>query len=353
MKEVVVSTGRPGMKVGELLAAWRKILAGHAPMLSIEITKECPLRCPGCYAFNKNHLGGEVTLRRLRELRGDELVEGVMRLVEKYSPVHVSLVGGEPLMRIRELNQILPLLAEKKVYTMIVTSAVIPIPPHWMEIPRVKVAVSVDGLPEHHDVRRRPATYERILKNIAGRQVSIHLTITRPMLQDDAYLPRYFEFWNSRPEVSRIWISLFTPQRGEHMPEMLTSRDRGVLFADMTQWHAAYPKLLMNPGIIAAFEAPPTSPSACIFAEMSVNFSADMKTRVEPCVLGGQPVCAACGCAASIGLHSLRTSHLLGPLKVGDILNPSIRIGSVVRTCLGARVPSRWGSYPDRAEIAH
>jgi len=341
------------MKVREILEAWRKILAGQAPMLSIEITKECPLHCPGCYAFNDNHLGGEVTLRGLSELRGDNLVEGVMRLVERHRPVHVSLVGGEPLLRVLELNKLLPLLAEKHIYTMVVTSAVIPIPAHWMEIPRVKVAVSVDGLPEDHDVRRHPATYQRILKNIAGRQVSIHLTITHSMLQDDMYLSKYLEFWNSRPEVSRIWISLYTPQQDEQTPEMLTSRDREALFANMADWRAAYLKLLINPGIIAAFEAPPANPVACIFAEMSTNYSADMKTRVEPCVLGGQPDCASCGCAASIGLHSLRTSRLLGPLKVGDVINTSIRIGSVVRACFGSRIPPRWHSHPDQVEIAH
>ena len=43
---------------------------------------------------------------------------------------------------------------------MVVTSAVIPIPREWMAIRNVGVAVSVDGLPEHHDVRRHPATYE-------------------------------------------------------------------------------------------------------------------------------------------------------------------------------------------------
>ena len=37
--------------------AWRKILKGEQPSLSIEITRECPLRCPGCYAYEPQHLG--------------------------------------------------------------------------------------------------------------------------------------------------------------------------------------------------------------------------------------------------------------------------------------------------------
>jgi hypothetical protein len=78
----------------EVLAAWGRILSGRVPLLSIEITKECPLRCPGCYAYGDAHLGGAVTLRGLRDLRGNALVEGVLRLVQKHKPMHVSLVGA-------------------------------------------------------------------------------------------------------------------------------------------------------------------------------------------------------------------------------------------------------------------
>ena len=49
-----------------LITAWGKILRGYNPSLSIEITRECPLRCPGCYAYGDEHLGGGQTLLTLR-----------------------------------------------------------------------------------------------------------------------------------------------------------------------------------------------------------------------------------------------------------------------------------------------
>ena len=61
------------MKTSEILHAWAKILKGERPSLSIEITRECPLRCPGCYAYNDAHLGGELTLRNLNDSKGQEL----------------------------------------------------------------------------------------------------------------------------------------------------------------------------------------------------------------------------------------------------------------------------------------
>jgi organic radical activating enzyme len=194
------------------------VLSGNVPLLSIEITRECPLSCPGCYAYGESHLGNGTTLRELRDFRGDALVHGVLDLVRRHRPMHVSLVGGEPMVRYRELDRILPALSEMGVFAMVVTSAVIPIPAHWMEIPRTRIAVSVDGLPEHHDVRREPATYERILKNIAGRKINVHWVITRPMLARPGYLEEYVAFWNARPEVDHIWVSLYSPQMDEESP---------------------------------------------------------------------------------------------------------------------------------------
>jgi MoaA/NifB/PqqE/SkfB family radical SAM enzyme len=289
------ATPRPSIKSRELLTAWGRILSGRVPLLSIEVTRECPLSCPGCYAYGESHLGGELTLRQLHDLRGDALVEGVLQLVRRHKPMHVSLVGGEPLVRHRELSRILPKLSELGVFTLVVTSAVIPIPPEWMKIPRLRVAVSVDGLPEHHDIRRRPATYERILRNIEDREVNIHWTITRPMLTRSGYLEEYVSFWSARPEVNRIWVSLYTPQIGEQSVEMLTSADRELIARQLPPLSKQYPDLLTTEGIARAIIHPPRNPDDCLFSKMSANYSADLQSRVEPCVFGGAPDCSQCG----------------------------------------------------------
>src|SRR6202047_3099973 len=159
-----MTTAKPSPSISprEILGAWGKILTGKSPMLSIEITRECPLSCPGCYAYGDSHLGGEKKLTELSDLRGDALVAGGLGLVKKHRPRHVSLVGGEPMIRHRELSQILPMLSQQNIFTMVVTSGIIPIPMEWMVLRRNRVAVSIDGLPQHHDPRRKPGTYTRI-----------------------------------------------------------------------------------------------------------------------------------------------------------------------------------------------
>jgi len=334
---------RPSLTPADLARAWWRILSGSAPLLSIEITRECPLSCPGCYAYGESHLGSEVTLRELRDFRGDALVDGVIDIVRRHRPLHVSLVGGEPMVRHRELDRILPALSQMDIFTMVVTSGVIPIPADWMAIPRTRVAVSVDGLPEHHDVRRKPATYERILRNIDGRKINVHWVITRPMLERSGYFEQYVAFWNARPEVDHIWVSLYTPQIGEVSPECLTSQDRERIAKELPVLAARYPKLLIPQGMARAFVNPPQNPQSCVFAKMSANYSADLQTRVEPCVFGGNPDCSQCGCSISSALHWIQGVKVAGPLRISHLLNASLSIGSGVnRMRRNRHQPDRW-----------
>lgn len=328
-----------------LLSGWGRLLTGYVPLLSIEITRECPLSCPGCYAYGDSHLGGEVTLRDLADYRGDALVNGVLDLIRKHKPMHVSLVGGEPLIRHRELSRILPELDRMGVLSMVVTSGVIPIPAAWMEIPSVRVAVSIDGLPEHHDIRRKPATYERILKNIEGRFVNIHLTITRQMLARPGYLEEYAAFWSARPEINCILVSVYTPQVGEESAEKLTPEDRLVLARILPEIKSCFPKVQFNKGMNEALVHPPKNPEDCLFAKMSVNYSADLRSRVEPCVFGGAPDCSQCGCAISTGLHWIRGIQIAGPLKVDHLVQGSLRIGVLANRLRSRSLqPSRWSA---------
>src|SRR3982750_68319 len=134
------------IKRSHVIKAWGRILTGHYPSLSIEITRECPLRCPGCYAYEPEHLGQAGPLRSLADFKSQELIDGVLALVDKHRPLHVSIVGGEPLVRFRELNTLMPVLAERGIAVRLVTSAVRTIPIEWATIPDFHLCVSIDGL---------------------------------------------------------------------------------------------------------------------------------------------------------------------------------------------------------------
>lgn len=315
------------MRVGEILRAWKTIVAGRRPSLSIEITRECPLRCPGCYAYEDAHLGGEITLRQLSDSKGSDLVRKTLALVEEHQPLHLSIVGGDPLVRYRELEQLLPELNRRGIYVQVVTSAFRPLAKEWRDLPRLTIAVSVDGLPPEHDARRKPATYERILKNIEGQRVTIHCTITGQMMKRSGYLEEFIRFWSERADAARIWMSMFTPQRGADSPECLTPEERRRAVGELLDLRRRYPKLEMAASALERFLKPPESPEDCIFAQTTQSFSADFKTAITPCQFGGDPDCARCGCYASMGLAAIGDHRLAGLVPVGALFRTSLRIG--------------------------
>ena len=327
------------MQTSEVLQAWATILSGRAPSLSIEITKECPLRCPGCYAFDAAHLGNETLLRQLSDFKGEELVQRVLALLDEHRPLHVSLVGGDPLVRYRELEQLLPQIEERGIHVQVVTSAFRVIPAEWRQYKKLNVVVSIDGLQPEHDERRKPATYERILKNIVGAKVTIHSTITAQIASRPGYLQAFLEFWSANPAIAKIWFSLFTPQRGATDPEILSPQQRLGVMQELRRLRPLFPKLDMHDRVIDEIAKPPRSPESCIFARTTETISADLTTRITPCQFGGDPDCSQCGCIASMGLAAVGHHKVVGGLTAGHLFLASDRIGKRWRKVRNALTP--------------
>jgi organic radical activating enzyme len=315
------------MRASAIIPAWGRILQGYRPFLSIEITKECPLRCPGCYAYGRGHLNNGHDLRALIDRRGAELIEGVLSLVRRFRPLHVSLVGGEPLIRYRELTPLIRRLNAMGIEVQVVTSAYRPIPQEWMELPNLHLVVSVDGLKPEHDIRRAPATYDRILKNTAGHTIIVHCTIIPQFLSHQDYLREFVQTWSLQQNVRKIWFSLFTPQKGEDTPERLTASERTLAIDRIAALCSLYPKLHAPSLVLDGYRHPPVSPSQCIFAQVTRCISSDLSTPVVPCQIGGQPVCSECGCLAAAGLASLGKIRLAGLFRVSDVFLLSKRLG--------------------------
>jgi sulfatase maturation enzyme AslB (radical SAM superfamily) len=315
------------VQTSQILQAWGKILKGEHPSLSIEITRECPLRCPGCYAFDDAHLGGGQTLRDLNDRKGQFLIDGVLEVVDDLKPLHLSIVGGDPLVRYRELESLVPQLLSRGIHVQIVTSAFRKMSSDWARLQNLHIVVSIDGLQPEHDKRRAPATYERILKNIAGQKVTVHCTITAQMMKRPGYLEEFLKFWTPRSEIKKVWFSLFTPQVGDQLPEILSKEERSLAIKEMTHLRKQFAKLDLPEAVIRQFAAPPHNPDDCVFALTTQTLSADLQTKITPCQFGGNPDCAACGCIASMGLAAVAAHKLGGFLPVGAIFKASIAIG--------------------------
>jgi hypothetical protein len=216
-----------------------------------------------------------------------------------------------------------------------------PIPAAWAGIKRLKICVSIDGLQPEHDVRRTPATYDRILKHIVGHQITVHCTVTRQQVQRDGYIEAFAQEWSGNPNVRTIWVSLYTPQIGEESAEQLRPEDRARVVHDLMSLRERFPKLQMPKGLLKAYLAPPTGPDDCIFAKTTECVSADLTTKITPCQFGGNPDCGNCGCMASAGLSAVANHHLPGGLGLAPSSTP--RSGSATPCGLRERCPHRPG----------
>jgi sulfatase maturation enzyme AslB (radical SAM superfamily) len=279
-------------------------------------------------------------LRSVADFKGQELIERVLDLVQQHRPLHISIVGGEPLVRFRELDLLLPQLSEMGISIQLVTSAVREIPSGWSQIRNLSVVVSIDGLQPEHDARRKPATYEKILKNIHGQSITVHCTVTSQMTRRENYFDEFLSFWSARAEVKRVWFSLFTPQLGATDEEILSGEERIAVVHTLAGLRSKFPKLNLPDLMIQGFLNPPQSPDECIFSRTTVNYTADLKSKISPCQFGGTPDCSRCGCVASAGLNAIGDYKLLGVLPVRSVFYLSADIGKTAGRLLGNKQPA-------------
>jgi len=193
-------------------------------------------------------------------------------------------------------------------------------------------------LPAEHDVRRTPATYERILKHITGHQITVHCTVTRQQVRRDGYLEEFLAYWQQNPNTRLVWVSLYTPQIGELSMERLSKSDRERVVADLRRLRHKFSKLQLPEGLLNVYQKPPESPDECIFAQTTDCLSSDLEKRVTPCQLGGNPDCSNCGCIASAGLEAIGRHRLKGWIPVGKIFYASVRVGNAIGRLRGAAV---------------
>jgi organic radical activating enzyme len=92
------------------------------------------------------HLGAAGPLRTLGDFSGQDLITRVLALVKRLRPLHISIVGGDPLVRWRELDILLPELAALGVEVQLVTSAFRPIPVKWEALSNIHLVISIVGV---------------------------------------------------------------------------------------------------------------------------------------------------------------------------------------------------------------
>jgi len=153
---------------------------------------------------------------------------------------------------------------------------------------------------------------------------------TRQQARREGYLEEFLRFWQANADTRLIWVSMYTPQRGEVSAERLTAADRRRVIEELRRLRGVTPKLGVTEAALRVYAKPPASPAECTFARTTECVSADLERRIVPCQFGGDPDCANCGCLASAGLEAIARHRLPGGIRVGRIFEASLRAGRAV-----------------------
>ena len=142
-------------------------------------------------------------------------------------------------------------------------------------------------------MRRTPATYDRILKHIAGHQITVHCTVTRQQVQRDGYLEEFLRLWSASAEVAQDLVSLYTPQVGEVVAEIAVAADRERVVADAHGTAAAVPEAgrCRRPDRDVR-EAARSRPDECIFARTTTLSRRTSSTASRRASSAATPDCA-------------------------------------------------------------
>jgi hypothetical protein len=167
-------------------------------------------------------------------------------------------------------------------------------------------------------------------------------TIIPQFLRKPDYFEDFAKRWSDQESTRKIWFSLFTPQRGDSIPERLAPEERLTAIDRIAALRTHYPKVHAPRILLDGLRHPPESPSQCIFAQITQCVSPDLSTPVLPCQIGGQPECMECGCIAAAGFACIGNYRLGGILKLSAIYSASRKLGLHFRngrasSCLTAR----------------
>jgi hypothetical protein len=128
----------------------------------------------------------------------------VLGIVDRLRPLHLSIVGGEPLVRYRELQTLLPILASRGIHVQLGDERGARNPAEWHDLePLVDCRVdrwTAAGARRAARAGNLRSDLEAHRPGTASRSIA---PVTRQQVNRDGYVDEFLQFWSARPEVEK------------------------------------------------------------------------------------------------------------------------------------------------------
>ncbi len=155
-------------------------------MIFMAITNKCAMKCDHCYHWDE--------LNNPNELSNRELV-AMIKTIQKQGVGHIQLSGGEPLMRMDAIEEILQQCGKESEFWLATSGVGLTIDKanHLKSLGLVGVIISLDHFEEaeHNQFRHHPKAFQWVKRAIlnadkAGLIVAISSCLTEAMTKDDS-----------------------------------------------------------------------------------------------------------------------------------------------------------------------
>ena len=128
--------------------------------------------------------------------------------------------------------------------------------------PSLHLVVSIDGLAPEHDLRRTPSHLTIASSNTSPpTALPVHCTVTRPMLARPGYLGRFRRFWSDRPEAVQNLVQHLYATGGRSIAGTLAAGGPGETLFEELSTTTQFPKVHLPRMALDGFRNPLRSPA--------------------------------------------------------------------------------------------
>jgi sulfatase maturation enzyme AslB (radical SAM superfamily) len=265
---------------------------------SIDVTKECNLRCRHCYFFEQEEAYGD----------DDLTIEGWEQKLQKLkaeSPawefpfLQCTWVGGEPLVRKKLIERCRKYFR----YNTVVTNGTIPLP-DW---PDVSWYISIDGDEAMHEyIRNKKGIYKRAIRNVREHP-DLRVTIAYCITKQNAHCVEQAVIDWARAGATHMTFDFYTPIETINEDLWMDFPERDRMLDKLIALKRVYRDFIALPE--RAFELMKAQNSRsvtdnCLFAKKSFAFGPQGELK-EKCMMGPKADCDRCGCVVPFYMASL------------------------------------------------
>jgi MoaA/NifB/PqqE/SkfB family radical SAM enzyme len=268
---------------------------------SIDVSKECNLRCRHCYFFEQDYdaeLSVEQWIGKLEELKRT-------RSLLEFPFFHCTWVGGEPLIR-KELIE-----RGRKYFrhNTVVTNGTIPLP-DW---PDVHFYISIDGDEATHEyIRKKKGIYQRAMRNVAEHP-ELEVTIAYCITKDNVHCIEQAVIDWAQAGAKRMTFDFYTPIETIEEPLFLPLQERDRVLDQLLELKKIYGDFFVLPERVFRLMKSDVCRQVtddCLFAQKSFAFGPRGEPK-EKCMMGPKADCDRCGCVVPFYLASLVDRKLI------------------------------------------